>query len=68
MGPLLRHPADGARDRGVAHRRPSVDELEPGAFYLDRRPRGTVRWPGTATSPADRHRLRTLVDAQAGLA
>lgn len=66
MGPLLRDPEVGA-DTAVwltaAHDR----DLEPGGFYLDRRPRGTVRWFGTATSPADRGRLRTIVDDQAGL-
>ncbi len=66
MGPLLRDPETGA-DTAVwltaAHDR----DLVPGGFYLDRRPRGTVRWFGTATSPADRRRLRTIVDDQAGL-
>jgi dehydrogenase/reductase SDR family protein 12 len=66
MGPLLRTPEDGA-DTAVWLIASPVETLEPGAFYLDRRPRGTVRWPGTATSPADRHRLRTIVDQQAGL-
>ena len=66
MGPLLRTPADGA-DTAVWLIASPSDALEPGAFYLDRRPRGTVRWPGTATSPADRHHLRTIVDQQAGL-
>jgi dehydrogenase/reductase SDR family member 12 len=67
MGPLLRDPEVGA-DTAVwltaAHDR----DLVPGGFYLDRRPRGTVRWFGTATSPADRRRLRAIVDDQAGLA
>lgn len=65
MGPLLRSPEEGA-DTAVwlaATPRPSLDA---GAFYLDRRPRSTVRWPGTATSYPDRRRLRELVDAQAG--
>lgn len=66
MGPLLRTPEDGA-DTAVWLIASPTDCLEPGAFYLDRRPRGTVRWPGTATSPADRHRLRNIVDQQAGL-
>lgn len=66
MGPLLREPADGA-DTAIWLTAASDAAVEPGAFYLDRRPRGTVRWPGTATSTADRHRLRTIVDAQAGL-
>ena len=66
MGPLLREPPDGA-DTAVWLTVAPDRDLEPGGFYLDRRPRGTVRWPGTATSPADRHRLRAIVDAQAGL-
>lgn len=66
MGPLLRTPDDGA-DTAVWLCAAPSDDLEAGAFYLDRRPRGTVRWPGTRTSPLDRHRLRALVDEQAGL-
>ncbi len=66
MGPLLREPADGA-DTAVWLTAAPERSLQAGAFYLDRRPRNTVRWPGTATSPTDRHRLRTIVDAQAGL-
>lgn len=66
MGPLLRTPDDGA-DTAVWLTGAPERSLQAGAFYLDRRPRGTVRWPGTATSPADRHRLRSLVDAQVDL-
>lgn len=66
IGPLLREPADGA-DTAIWLAAVPESELHAGAFYLDRRPRGTVRWPGTATSPADRHRLRAIVDAQAAL-
>jgi NAD(P)-dependent dehydrogenase (short-subunit alcohol dehydrogenase family) len=67
MGPLLRDPEAGAETAvwlAAAH----DHDLEPGGFYLDRRPRGTVRWPRTATSPTDRHRLRAIADAQTGLA
>lgn len=67
MAPLLRTPEVGA-DTIVWAAAVGEAELEPGAFYLDRRPRGTVRWPGTRTSDADRIRLRTIVDEQAGLA
>ena len=63
-GSLLRDPEAGA-DTAVWLTAAPASELEPGGFYLDRRARGTVRWPGTATSPTDRHRLRALVDAQA---
>ena len=66
MGPLLRSPADGA-DTAVWLCSTDRPALVPGGFYLDRRPRGTVRWPGTATSEADRRRLRALVDEQCGL-
>lgn len=66
MGPLLREPQEGA-DTAIWLTVASDRAIEPGAFYLDRRPRNTVRWPGTATSTTDRHRLRTIVDAQAGL-
>ncbi|CAN5903373.1 SDR family NAD(P)-dependent oxidoreductase [soil metagenome] len=67
MGPLLRDPEGGAETAvwlAAAH----DADLKPGGFYLDRRPRGTVRWPRTATSPTDRRRLRAMVDAQVGLA
>ncbi|MGI9119326.1 MAG: SDR family NAD(P)-dependent oxidoreductase [Acidimicrobiales bacterium] len=66
MGPLLRDPADGA-DTAVWLVTSPVATLQPGAFYLDRRARNTVRWPGTATSPTDRAKLRRIVDYQAGL-
>lgn len=67
MGPLLRDPEAGA-DTAIWLTAEREASLKPGGFYLDRRPRGTVRWPGTATSTTDRHRLRTIVDAQVGLA
>lgn len=66
MGSLLRSPAEGA-DTAIWLATAPAGAVEPGAFYLDRRPRGTVRWPNTATSTADRHRLRAIVDHQAGL-
>jgi hypothetical protein len=67
MGPLLRSTADGA-DTAVWLAATERSGLKAGAFYLDRRPRSTVRWPGTATSPADRQRLWDLVDHQAATA
>ncbi|MEZ5138649.1 MAG: SDR family NAD(P)-dependent oxidoreductase [Acidimicrobiales bacterium] len=63
MGPLLRTAEQGADTATWLASLPH-EELRPGALYLDRRARGTVRWPGTATSPADRARLRALVDDQ----
>lgn len=66
MGPLLRDPTTGA-DTAVWLVASPLEALEPGAFYLDRRPRNTVRWPGTATSASGRATLRRVVDHQAGL-
>ena len=66
MGPLLRSAAEGA-DTAVWLCATDRDDLSPGAFYLDRQERGTVRWPKTATSASDRARLRLLVDQQAEL-
>jgi NAD(P)-dependent dehydrogenase (short-subunit alcohol dehydrogenase family) len=66
MGPLLRTPVEGA-DTAVWLTAAEAADLEPGAFYLDRRPRGTVRWPGTRSSSETRAALRALVDRQAGL-
>ena len=66
MGPLLRDADEGA-DTAVWLCGIDRAEMEPGAFYLDRRPRTTVRWPETGTSPGDRRRLWALVDEQAGL-
>ena len=67
LGPLLRSPEEGA-DTAIWLAAASLAALRPGAFYLDRRPRGTVRWPGTRTSVEDRARLRAVVDQQCGLA
>ena len=66
MGPLLRNPDEGADTATWLCALP-LDQLVPGAFYLDRHPRSTVRLPGTGTSPADRALLRSIVDVQAGL-
>lgn len=63
MGPILRTPAEGA-DSLVWLVASPAEALEPGALYHDRRVRGTVRWPGTATSTVDRARLLRLVDQQ----
>lgn len=66
MGPLLRSPAEGA-DTAVWLCAADAAELRPGGFYLDRRPRGTVRWPGTGSTSPTSAALRALVDRQAGL-
>ncbi len=64
MGPILRTPEEGA-DSLVWLVGLATEEVEPGALYHDRRVRGTVRWPGTATSTVDRARLLRIVDDQA---
>ena len=66
MGPLLRTADEGA-DTALWLATQPREQLHAGAFYLDRRPRSTVRWPGTRTSDADRRQLRALVDEQIGL-
>jgi dehydrogenase/reductase SDR family member 12 len=63
MGPILRTPAEGA-DSLVWLAAAPASSLRPGALYHDRRVRGTVRWPGTATSSEDRSRLLDLIDEQ----
>ncbi|QYG92664.1 SDR family NAD(P)-dependent oxidoreductase [Iamia sp. SCSIO 61187] len=63
MGPILRSPSEGADSLVWTAAAPAGD-LVPGALYHDRRVRGTVRWPGTATAPDDRARLLALVDRQ----
>lgn len=67
MAPILRSPAEGADSLVWTAAAPAGD-LVPGALYHDRRVRGSVRWPGTATSAADRARLLALVDRQAARA
>lgn len=63
MGPILRT-ADQGADSVVWLATTAAAALAPGALYHDRRTRGSVRWPGTATSAADRARLLDLVDRQ----
>ncbi len=64
MGPILRTPEQGADSLVWLSAAPTGD-LVPGALYHDRRARGTVRWPRTATPATDRARLLDLVDEQA---
>ncbi|WCO65413.1 SDR family NAD(P)-dependent oxidoreductase [Iamia majanohamensis] len=64
MGPILRTPDEGADSLVWLVAQPA-ESLAPGALYHDRRVRGTVRWPGTATSTVDRARLLRIVDDQA---
>lgn len=65
MGPLLRSPSQGVDTAVWAVG--GADRLDGGRLYFDRRVRGVSRWPGTATSDADRAALWDLVERQAGL-
>lgn len=67
MGPILRTPEEGS-DSLVWLVASPAEDLAPGALYHDRRVRGTVRWPGTATSTVDRARLLRTIDEQADIA
>jgi dehydrogenase/reductase SDR family member 12 len=55
MGPLLRTPEEGADTSVWLALSPAADR--GGAFWLDRRPRSTVRLPATGTAPTEAHRL-----------
>ena len=39
-----------------------ADDAEPGSFFLDRKPRGTVYLPGTGTDDAERRKLIEWLD------
>lgn len=67
LGPLLRAPEDGADTLVwlVADEEPARSS---GRLWLDRRPRSTVRLPGTGTTPGERRRLWDWVEHRAGLA
>jgi len=56
MGPLLRD-ADQGADTMVWLAAGGADDAEPGGFYLDRAPRGTVYAPGTGTDRSEREKL-----------
>lgn len=56
MGPLLRD-ADQGADTMVWLAAGGADDAQPGGFYLDRAPRGTVYAPGTGTDQAEREKL-----------
>ncbi len=65
--PLLRTPQEGADTiTWLAGVNPIPGPN--GSFWLDRRPRGTVRVPGRSGTDADSHALWDLVDLQAGAA
>lgn len=61
MGPLLRDTETGA-DTVVWLALADAPTSEPGRFWLDRRPRSTVRFPGTRHDPEAEHRLWTEVE------
>lgn len=61
MGPLLRSPESGA-DTMVWLTAGGADDVRPGSFFLDRRPRGTVYLPGTGTTDRERQRLIEWLD------
>lgn len=61
MGPLLRK-ADQGADTMVWLASGGADAAEPGGFYLDRAPRGTVYAPGTGTNRSEREKLVEWLD------
>lgn len=61
MGPFLRDAEQGA-DTMVWLAAGGADDAEPGGFYLDRAPRGTVYVPGTGTDQAERDKLLEWLD------
>ena len=67
MGPLLRDVEAGA-DTMVWLAAGGADQMddrvEPGRFWLDRRPRSTVYLPGTATTAVERQRLVDWLEAR----
>jgi NAD(P)-dependent dehydrogenase (short-subunit alcohol dehydrogenase family) len=65
IGRRLRTPLEGADTIAWLAAAPEVGEVT-GRFWLDRRPRGTVRAPGTATSEADAEALWDAVEAMTG--
>jgi hypothetical protein len=66
VGPLLRTPAQGA-DTIVWLAAAPQGARGSGRFWLDRAPRGTVRLPGTRTSPARAAALWDQVARDAGV-
>lgn len=61
MGPLLRS-ADQGADTLVWLAATGGGDAAPGQFWLDRRPRGTVYWPGTGTDDRERETLVEWLD------
>jgi dehydrogenase/reductase SDR family protein 12 len=65
MRPLLRSPGEGVDTIVWLACAPEADH--GGRFWHDRRPRSTVRLPGTGTPPGEAERLWAWAAAQAGL-
>lgn len=65
MGPLLRGATDGADTAVWLALAPEAGRTG-GQFWLDRRPRTRVRWPGTGTDPATAEALWDEVERLAG--
>lgn len=65
MGPLLRGATDGA-DTAVWLALAPEAGATGGQFWLDRRPRARVRWPGTGTDPGTAETLWEEVERLAG--
>ena len=66
MGPVLRSPQEGA-DTVVWLAASEAGASAGGEFWHDRRPRSTVRLPGTGTREGEADRLWSWTSAQAGL-
>lgn len=65
-GSILRTPEQGADT--VVWLAATNEPRESGLFWLDRRPRSTVRVPGTSTPAGEREALWSLVERQTGVA
>ena len=66
MGPSLRSPREGA-DTVVWLAASAAGASTSGELWHDRRPRSTVRWPGTGTPPGEADRLWAWTSGHAGL-
>lgn len=64
-GRILRTPEQGADT--VVWLAATDEPRESGQFWLDRRPRSTVRIPGTSTPEGERQALWSLVEHQTGM-
>ncbi len=65
LGPLLRSPAEGADTVAWLAAGRAGPHPVP-ALWLDRRPRGEHRWPGTAAAPGEAERLWAWCEERTG--